>query len=65
MQNNKYNLVHFATKEEYNDKAILDIKPRPDSLLRVFMVLKKLDAKIEIKPQELSSFERNGFSVVE
>jgi hypothetical protein len=29
------------------------------------MVLKKLDAKIEIKPQELSSFERNGFSVVE
>lgn len=65
MQNNKYNLIHFATKEEYSDKVILDIEPRPDSLLRIFMVIKKLDTEIEIKPQELNSFIRTGFTVVE
>lgn len=65
MQNNKYNLIHFATKEEYDDRAVLDITPEPDSLLRVFMVFKKLDNKIEIESQEIKPFERKGFAVVE
>lgn len=65
MQKNEYNLIHFATKEEYNDKVILDIEPKPDSILRIFMVIKNLDTEIEIKPQELNSFTRNGFTVVE
>jgi hypothetical protein len=65
MQNNKYNLIHFATKEEYNDRAKLEIKPQPDSLLRVFMVFKKSDEKAEVIPQEIKSFERIGFTVVE
>ncbi|MDD5289616.1 MAG: hypothetical protein PHT40_00255 [Patescibacteria group bacterium] len=65
MMNNKYNLIHFATKEEYNDRAILNITPKPDSMLRVFMVFKKLDEKIETNPQEIMSFERKGFTVVE
>jgi hypothetical protein len=29
------------------------------------MVIKKLDTEIEIKPQELNSFIRTGFTVVE
>jgi hypothetical protein len=65
MQNNKYNLIHFASKEEYDDKAKLTIEPKPDSMLRVFMVYKSLNEKVEVTPQEIKSFSRNGFSVVE
>lgn len=66
MINNDYNLIHFATKAEYDDRAVLDIKPVPDSVLRVFMVFKKLDKNNEnVTPQKLQSFERKGFSVVE
>lgn len=65
MQNNEYNLIHFATKEEYNDKTILDISPKPDSMLRVLMIFKKINNKININPQEIKPFHRNGFVVVE
>jgi len=64
MQNNRFNLIHFA-QEEYTDNAILDISPRPDSMLRVFMVYKEIDAPIQIKPQSFEAFVRNGFTVVE
>jgi hypothetical protein len=63
--NNKYNLVHFARCEEYGKYAELDITPKPDSILRVFMVYKPIDEEIEIKPQEFEKFERQGFSVIE
>jgi len=65
MQDSKYNLIHFASKEEYDDKAKLTIDPEPDSVLRVFMVFKPLDEKIEVTPQEISPFSRTGFAVIE
>lgn len=65
MQNSRFNLIHFATKEEYDDKVVLDINPKPDSVLRVFMAFKKIDGNIGIKPQEIKAFERNGFTVIE
>jgi len=65
MIDNKYNLIHFATKEEYDNRVILDIKPKPDSILRVFMVFKKIDTDINVVPQPLQPFKRSGFSVVE
>jgi hypothetical protein len=64
MQKNKFNLVTFAGKE-YEEIAPMQITPNPDSLLRVFMVFKSLDSYMEVPPQELKSFERKGFSVVE
>lgn len=64
MKDNKYNLIHFADKQ-YTDTAPLTITPTPDSILRVFMVFKPLDKEIGIKPQEIKSFNRTGFSVVE
>lgn len=66
MQNNNFNLIHFATKQEYNNRTVLDIAPKQDSMLRVFMVFKGLeDDNVNIQPQELKSFNRNGFVVVE
>jgi hypothetical protein len=64
MENNEYNLVHFAGKE-YTDIAPLTIEPKPDSLLRVFMVFKPIDAMIDIPPQKIASFTRKGFTVIE
>lgn len=64
MKNNKYNLIHFAD-EQYTETAQLTIFPKPDSILRVFMVYKPLNEKIEIEEQEIKSFERKGFTVVE
>jgi len=64
MMNNKYNLIHFAW-EKYTKNAPLRITPKPDSILRVFMVYKALDKNIDIKPQKLEKFKRKWFSVVE
>lgn len=64
MQDNKYNLIHFAG-EQYTNIAPLAITPKPDSTLRVFMVYKPLEESIEIKEQKLETFNRKGFSVIE
>lgn len=64
MQNNKYNLIHFAN-EQYTNTAPLTITPKPDSMLRVFMVYKPLEEAIEIKEQEIEHFVRKWFTVIE
>ena len=67
MQNNTYNVIHFA-EEQYTDTAPLKITPKPDSLLRIFMVFKGINSKNEVKeitPQKTQLFKRKGFSVVE
>ncbi|MDR0223148.1 MAG: hypothetical protein LBI38_06425 [Oscillospiraceae bacterium] len=64
MQNNPYNLVAFQT-DKYEESAVLRVSPKPDSLLRVFMAYMPLENPIDIPEQQLDSFERVGFSVVE
>lgn len=64
MQENKYNLITFQTKA-YTDVAKLHITPEPDSILRVFMAYKELEAPIEIEEPVIAPFERKGFTVVE
>lgn len=64
MEGNAYNLICFQ-QERHTESAVLDIQPAPDSVLRVFMAWKGLDAPVEVQPQELEGFERTGFTVVE
>jgi len=64
MKENKYNLIHFAG-EEYTSLAKLSVTPAPDSELRVFMVYKALNEKIDLPAQVIKPFERKGFSVIE
>lgn len=64
MKDNKYNLIHFLGNE-YTDVAKLTITPKPDSILRVFMIYKSLNNPIDIKAQEIKQFERKGFTVIE
>ncbi|MDA3846773.1 MAG: hypothetical protein PF505_09585, partial [Vallitaleaceae bacterium] len=61
---NEYTLIYFAS-EEYVEIAKLIIEPEPESVLRVFMVAKAMDRYIEIPEQELDTFEREGFTVIE
>jgi hypothetical protein len=64
MENHPYNLISFA-HESYTDVAKLSVEPKPDSMLRVFMVFKKLDHPVNVKPQKIEPFQRKGFAVVE
>ena len=64
MEHNKYNLIAFQG-DVYTDFAKLNITPTPDSLLRVFMTYVPLNDAIDIEPQQLETFERTGFTVVE
>lgn len=64
LQHYPYVQITFAGKE-YEHMAPLKITPKPDSLLRVFMLAKPLDTYKEIPKQEIIPFNRNGFSVVE
>lgn len=64
MQENKYNLITFQT-DRYTEHAVLDITPKPDSVLRVFMAYKALDEPVEIEAPQIEPFKREGFTVVE
>ena len=64
MQNNAYNLICFQA-QTYADQAVLQIDPKPDSLLRVFMAWKPLGESVEIEPQQFEPFVRSGFTAVE
>lgn len=64
MKDGPYNLIHFAN-EQYIDTAPLVIAPKPDSMLRVFMVFKPVNKEMQIEPQAIKTFERKGFTVVE
>jgi len=64
MQNNPYNVISFQT-DAYTDGAALDVTPTPDSLLRVFMAYYPTDVEVDIQPQALEDFVRQGFTVVE
>lgn len=64
MIDHNYNLIHFA-KEDYEALAQLEISPKPDTVLRVFMVFQPLDNSIDIEEQQLESTIREGFTVVE
>ena len=65
MENNKYNLIRFASMEEINEIMPLKFSVEPDTLIRVYMKFKPINKKINIKEQELERVERHGFTVVE
>jgi hypothetical protein len=64
MEHNRYNLITFQG-DAYTNSAKLDITPKPDSLLRIFMVYVPLEEAVDIEQQQLDTFERKGFTVVE
>ena len=61
---NKLSLCKFQSKKFF-DNFELDITPKPDSLIRVFLTIQKIDAPVNIIEQKLKSVERKGFTVIE
>ena len=43
----------------------LDIQPQPDSVRRVFFVVRGLDKPMSLVTPSIEAFERTGFSVLE
>lgn len=65
LERNEKSLVYFELTEERETNNKLIIEPKPDSLLRLAIHIKKVNKKTEIKEQQLTHFERRGFTAVE
>ena len=64
MEDNKYNVITFHI-DDYAESVPMTVTPAPDTEIRVFMTFAASDEYVEIAPQTLPSYERNGFTVVE
>lgn len=65
MEGNTYNVISFLGKE-YTDVAKLNVTPRPDQSIRIFMAWYASDEMVEIEKQELTKPEkRTGKTLVE
>ncbi len=65
LEKNEKNLVYFELTEERESYNKLNISPKPDSMLRLVIHIKKVDSKVEIPKQNLTKFQRKGFVAVE
>lgn len=65
LEKNGKNLVYFELTEERDSYNKININPKPDTLLRVAIHIKKVDKKVNIKEEKLKSFNRKGFTAVE
>lgn len=65
LEKNEKNLVYFELTEERESYNKLNISPKPDSMLRLVIHIKKVDKKVDIPKQNLTKFQRKGFVAVE
>ena len=66
LEENKYNYIRFLTQDEINNLLPLEVNPKPDTIIRVIMVFKGLDEKVNIKNEQvIEPLQRNGFTLVE
>ena len=65
LEKNEKSLVYFELTNERESVNKINITPTPDSLLRIVIHIKKVDKKVNIKEEKLTTFERVGFTAVE
>ena len=65
LETNEWNYIRFAEPDEINSEMPLEIMPQPDSIIRVLMLWKALDAPIPVREQMLVTPVRTGFTAVE
>ncbi len=65
LNKNEENFIHFWINDNIDNSSILDINPKPETLLRVFMEFKQYNGEVKLPTQELSKTLRKGFTVVE
>ena len=65
MQEKEYYQIYFLSKADIDRLAPLEVVPTPETVIRVFMIYKGLDEKVDTLPQSWSTPARQGFTVVE
>jgi len=65
LNKNEENFIHFWLNDNIDNSSVLNITPKPDTLLRVFMEFKAYHGEQKLPFQELTSTIRKGFTVVE
>ena len=65
LERNRYNFIHFMVNEECNEIATLNINPKPETSIRIYMEFYGLENYTQINEQHLPKTERKGFTLVE
>ncbi|MFN7045261.1 MAG: hypothetical protein ACK4M1_08695 [Flavobacterium sp.] len=65
LERNKYNFIHFLVNEDCNEIATLEVNPKPETTIRIYMEFYGLENYTQIKEQQLPKTERKGFTLVE
>ena len=64
MEQNAWNVIAFQ-QQAYTDAAALDVQPRADTAIRVFMTWQASEYYVNLTEQKLTAPDREGFTVVE
>ena len=65
MQSAPYYFITFLGNQEMNRLAPLEIKPKPDTIIRILMDFSPLDKPIAVQGFDIKTPKRKGFTVVE
>jgi hypothetical protein len=66
LEANAYNYIYFAPTAEIAENMPLNVTPAPETVIRINMEFKALDAPIQVKEQQLPETPiRKGFTLVE
>lgn len=65
LEKNEKSLVYFELTNERNSYSPISINPKPDSMLRMAIHVKKVYHEVNIKEQKLPTFKREGYAAVE
>lgn len=62
---NPYSLVEFVDEGRYGAVARLEVEPRPDTVVRAFMLVRRSEVPVAVGAPEIPQRTRRGFTVVE
>lgn len=64
---NEISFIHFEINKNIGNSSILEVSPIPDTTIRLFMEFTKVEKENlkKLKEQQLPSFKRNGFVLIE
>lgn len=65
LEEKPYVFVTFVSQTNFDKVAPLNISPRPDKVIRVFMDYQPLDLPVAVRPLKIETPVRAGFTVVE
>lgn len=65
LEQNEYNFIHFRINDACNEIAKLNVNPKPETSIRVYMEYYGLDDYTTIREQIIPKTDRKGFTLVE